>query len=290
MIGTCEAMDRIKRLIEKIGPTDASVLVLGESGTGKELVAQRLHAASGRSPLITVNCASLNDNLLESEMFGHEAGAFSGAVRVHRGYFERADKGTLFLDEVGDMSPMMQAKVLRAVELGEFSRVGSERVQRSQVRIIAATNRALRGSPTFREDLFHRLNEITIELPPLRARGSDVIWLTQEFLGARTMDEAAWRAVTSYPWPGNVRELLQTIRRACWLADGTITSADLQLPAGDLVQPQLVKDERARIVQALERCGWSQAGTAKDLMISSRALNYKISKYGITHPNWKKNR
>jgi two-component system nitrogen regulation response regulator NtrX len=234
MVGKSEAMGVVRQMIERVAPTDARVLITGESGTGKELVASAIHDRSPRreKPFVRVNCAAIPRDLVESEMFGHERGAFTGATQTRIGRFELAHHGTLFLDEVGDLGPDAQAKLLRAIEAKEIQRVGGNRVIRTDVRILAATNhdlqRAVRGG-TFREDLYFRLNVIPLAIPPLRDRSEDVADLvahfSEQFLQRTGQARPRWRSdalqlLRDYPWPGNVRELANIIERLAILHPG----------------------------------------------------------------------
>jgi DNA-binding NtrC family response regulator len=317
-IGESEEIKKIFRIVNRVASTDSSVIILGETGTGKELVAGAIHFNSPRSdgPFVRVNCAALPEQLLESELFGHERGAFTGADRQRIGRFEHANGGTIFLDEVADMSQYTQAKVLRVIQEKEFERLGSNETVKSDVRIISATNRDLMQrmqQGLFREDLYYRLNVVTIRLPPLRERNGDIGLLIQFFLKKfagqmgkriRAIQPAAMRMLSRYHWPGNIRELENTMERAILLAEGdTITTEDLNLFfAHESAQgeEQTVKlpgagvrledAERDLILQALQRCSWVQKDAAELLGISSRALNYKIKRFGITHSGWKQNR
>jgi two-component system nitrogen regulation response regulator NtrX len=234
MVGKSEAMSVVRQMIARVAPTDARVLITGESGTGKELVASAIHDGSPRreKPFVRVNCAAIPRDLVESEMFGHERGAFTGATQTRIGRFELAHRGTLFLDEVGDLGPDAQAKLLRAIEAKEIQRVGGNRVIRTDVRILAATNhdlqRAVRGG-TFREDLYFRLNVIPLAIPPLRDRSEDVPELvahfSEQFLQRTGQARPRWRSdalqlLRDYPWPGNVRELANIIERLAILHPG----------------------------------------------------------------------
>ncbi|MBN1836624.1 MAG: sigma-54-dependent Fis family transcriptional regulator [Spirochaetales bacterium] len=326
-IGESPEIKKVFRIVNRVAATDSSVLITGETGTGKELVAGAIHYNSNRSdgPFVRVNCAALPEQLLESELFGYEAGAFTGADRRRVGRFEHADGGTIFLDEVADMSLFTQAKVLRVIQEKEFERLGSNETVKTDVRIISATNRdllELMRKGDFREDLYYRLNVVTIRLPPLRERSGDIALLLQFFLKKyaaemnkkiRGVDSAAQRMLTRYHWPGNIRELENTIERAVLLADGeVVTPEDLNLLFADPSQAaggyadaeadaaraitlppggiRLEDAERGLIVQALERCDWVQKDAAALLGVSSRVLNYKIKHFGITHPRWKQNR
>ncbi|OLE16708.1 MAG: hypothetical protein AUG20_00860, partial [Gemmatimonas sp. 13_1_20CM_3_60_15] len=234
LVGTSPAMNNVRQMIARVAPTDARVLITGESGTGKELVASAIHVASPRrdKPFIRVNCAAIPRDLVESEMFGHERGAFTGATQTRIGRFELAHHGTLFLDEVGDLGPDAQAKLLRAIEAKEIQRVGGNRVIKTDVRIISATNhdlqRAVRAG-TFREDLFFRLQVIPLAIPPLRERGDDILELvehySEQFLQRTGQAKPRWRSdalqlLREYPWPGNVRELANIVERLAILHPG----------------------------------------------------------------------
>jgi DNA-binding NtrC family response regulator len=317
-IGESEEIKKIFRIVNRVAATDSSVIILGETGTGKELVAGAIHYNSVRSdgPFVRVNCAALPEQLLESELFGHEQGAFTGADRQRIGRFEHADGGTIFLDEIADMSQYTQAKVLRVIQEKEFERLGSNESVKSNVRIISATNRDLMQwmqQGLFREDLYYRLNVVAIRLPPLRERKGDIALLIQFFLKKftgrmndkiRGIEPAAMRMLTRYHWPGNIRELENTMERAVLLSEGEmITTEDLNLffahesgqePEETVKLPvsgvRLEDAERDLILQALERCSMVQKDAAELLGISSRALNYKIKRFGITHSGWKQNR
>jgi two-component system nitrogen regulation response regulator GlnG len=264
IIGSSSAMQQIYKLIGQVAPTDATVLVTGESGTGKELVAHAIHANSkrDRALFMAINCAAIPENLLESELFGHEKGAFTGAMTQRIGRFEQCDGGTLFLDEIGEMPLAVQSKLLRILQDGELMRVGGSKPVRVSVRIIAATNRNLweaSRKKEFREDLFYRLNVFSINLPPLRMRLGDVSGLVTFFMnkwrrrnngGPVKISEDALKILTSYAWPGNVRELENSIQRAAVLASGdTITPKDLPpeliAAAADVQQPAADADPAA---------------------------------------------
>ncbi len=249
MIGSCPAMLALFEQIRKVAPTESTVLIQGESGTGKELAARALHQGSSRSdaPMISLNCAAIPDTLLESELFGHEKGAFTGASAPRNGLLEAADGGTLFLDEVGELPMAVQARLLRVLQEGEIRRVGSVETRRVNVRLIAATHRDLKAATddgTFRQDLFHRLNVVMLALPPLRDRGDDILDLSQKLLERTcqklnkprlTLSGEALRTIQSYHWPGNVRELENAIARAVILCDTQII--DPELLAIDLSLP-----------------------------------------------------
>jgi len=308
LIGRAPAMLAIFKTIGRVAPTEAAALLLGESGTGKELVANAIHRYSDRSafPFIKVNCAALSAGLLESELFGHEKGAFTGAIARRRGRFEHADKGTLFLDEIGEMEIDLQAKLLRVLQTGKFERVGGEETIASNVRVIAATNRDLGArikEGKFREDLLYRLNVITIEIPPLRDRREDIPLLAEQIirrigrqyhwphlaLAAEALNELARR-----DWPGNVRELQNILARAAILARGRVIQAgdleatmsrqsDAMTPAsGSLVlRDALAEVEKRVISQALRQENWNRTQAARVLGISRRQLFDKIRQYGL---------
>lgn len=244
IIGESPRMREVFRLIERVAPTDKPVLVQGESGTGKELVARALQQRSHRAsrPFVTINCAALPEQLVESELFGHRKGAFTGANEDRAGLFEVADGGTLFIDEIGELPGSLQPKLLRALEDGSIRRVGSHRERRVDVRLIAATNRNLAeevAAGRFREDLYYRINVMSLELPPLRKRDGDIVLLTRVFLGRDwTISEDALRAIEAYHWPGNVRQLKNAVDRAQILANNNfITIDDLPLEVADHGEP-----------------------------------------------------
>jgi DNA-binding NtrC family response regulator len=318
IVGDSPALRAAVDLARRVAPTRSTVLITGETGTGKELIAGLIHRASGRSegPLVKVNCAALPETLLESELFGHERGAFTGADRQRTGRFEEASGGTLFLDEVGDTSPATQAKLLRVLQEQEFHRLGGTRILRTDARIISATNQNLEAKiadGAFREDLFFRLNVIRIHLPPLRERPEDLIALAHHFLQRfardrerplRGFDEAALARIRGHHWPGNVRELHNTIERAALMAEGPrINAEELSLFEGASSagsrgwRPELPAEgvslsevERELVLEALRRTGYVQKGAADLLGISRRKLNYMIQRMGITHSAWRRNR
>ena len=280
--------------LDKVAPSDLSVLIQGESGTGKELVARALHERSGRAPLpfVAFNCAAVPDNLLESEMFGYEKGAFTGAMARKPGLFELADRGVLFLDEVGDLSPAVQVKLLRAVEIREFYRVGGTRSVRLDVRIVSATNKNLKEASTtggFREDLYFRLNGVTLELPPLRNRRGDIALLAAHFLKKaggkpRSLSRAAVQKLEAYPWPGNIRELQMVMRRAAVLATReTLEPDDLPLESKEAGRKAaarsgmtLAEVEKEYIQRVLEENQGHRGRTAKALGIDAKTLYNKL--------------
>ena len=305
IIGQSPAIQGVRHLIEKAGPTESSVLVLGESGTGKELVARALHRLSLRAekPMVTINCAALQETLLESELFGHEKGAFTGATAAKLGLFEVADGGTLFIDELGELAGGLQAKLLRVLEDGSLRRVGSTRETQVNVRVIAATNRDLREevqAGRFRDDLYYRINVLSIEVPPLRDRREDIPLLTDYFL--QRFHRQDWQvtsevqtALREYDWPGNIRELANVIERATILTDGPeIRLEDLPELIGqpghhrllgrattDASPDALAERERLHVAAVLAREGGSKVRTAKALGISRRSLYRLIEKYGL---------
>jgi DNA-binding NtrC family response regulator len=246
IIGKSAALQEALDQVRKVAPTDATVLLSGESGTGKELFARAVHHLSGRKKqsFFAINCAAIPETLLESELFGYEKGAFTGAVATKRGKFEIADKGTLFLDEIGDLSPVLQGKVLRVIERREFERVGGTQTRKIDIRLVAASNKDLLGlaaAGAFRQDLYFRLSVFPVKVPPLRDRRDDIPILARHFVehfaaeqkrrGPITLSDAALERLTCYPWPGNVRELENTIERALILGDGNILQPeDLHLP------------------------------------------------------------
>ncbi len=260
-------MAKVKRMIERVGPAEVSVLITGESGTGKEVVAHGLHAVSSRrsGKFIAINCASIPENLLESELFGHERGAFTGAVKQTPGKFELADNGTLFLDEIGDMPMPLQAKLLRFLQERQFERVGGRATISVNVRVISATNKHLESyvaDARFREDLYYRLNEVRIELPPLRDRESDAVVLAHHFFNIynrtnhrnlRGLSDDAVASIAAYPWPGNVRELENRLKRAVVMSEGPmVTSADLDLAVAEAEPRSLnLKTETEKLERAL---------------------------------------
>ena len=316
MIGKSPAMRAVYQLIEKVAPTPSSVLITGESGTGKELVARAVHNHSPRkdAPFISVNCAALSEHLLESELFGHERGAFTDAVTMRKGRFELADTGTLFLDEVGEMPPQLQAKLLRVLQDKSFERVGGNTTLHVDVRILAATNKDLKDEVDkghFREDLYYRLNVIHIHLAPLRERVDDIPALVSHFLEknsrslGRPLDISpeALRLLISLPWEGNVRELENTIERAAILCNSDrIEPEDVQPDSSQLVNAhewstglelnQFIPDnlslaevlngiEERLVRKALDDTGHVQARAAEQLGITKSLLQYKMKKYKL---------
>jgi two-component system NtrC family response regulator len=290
----------------RVAGRDVTVLIRGESGTGKELMARAIHHASGRArgPFVAVNVAALPETLIESELFGHERGAFTGADRERRGRFEQASGGTLLLDEVGDLPKSTQVKLLRVLQERTIERLGSNRPIEIDVRILAATNRdlaAMVAAGDFREDLFYRLNVVCIELPPLRERREDIPALVEQFISRasgsgepRSFSREAMDALIKYRYPGNVRELENIVQRAVALARGpVIGTADLPVhvrtpgadePTGGSLVEQVARLERRLIAQALTDAGGVQTRAAKLLGISERHLRYKLQKHGLDRP------
>ncbi len=305
LIGQSPAMTAVLQTVERIAPTDANVLIEGESGTGKGLVAQAIHQRSPRAtgPFLVVSCSGFQDPLLESELFGHEKGAFTGATSVKQGLFEVADRGTLFLDEVGEMSPAMQSKLLQVLDSRELRRVGGTRVQRVDVRIIAATNKDLARevrTGRFREDLYYRLNVVSLALPPLRERQEDIPLLVEHFLEqlqvtggkAKTVSPEALQCLVRYAWPGNVRELANTIERLIILTPGGVIGPEdlppnirspLGAPHGRSLGPaSLAEMERLHIIRVLSETGGKKMQAARLLGIDLKTLNHKIKIYNIS--------
>ena len=307
MVGSSESIKKVFSLVDQVADKDSTVLIQGESGTGKELIARAIHRKSRRvdDPFIRVNCGVLNDNLLESELFGHEKGSFTGAIKRKKGRFELADKGTLFLDEIGDLSPAMQIKLLRVLQEGEFERVGGEETIKTDVRIISATNRDLQkliAEEKFREDLFYRLSVIPVALPPLRERKVDIPLLVNFFLKKMSeKNKQPLKEITNdgldllsdYTWPGNIRELENLIERLTVISQGNQIDPDLiaahlsnnPKPAG--ITSNLPLDEavysfeKNLIVQAMKKSGGVKNRAAKALGISTSVLYYKLEKFGL---------
>jgi len=301
IVGESPAIREVMTLVQRVAPTDSTVLIIGESGTGKELIARAIHANSSRRymPIIPVNCGAVAESLLESELFGHEKGAFTGATHRRKGKLEMADGGTLFLDEIGSISGKMQVELLRAIETGEFTRVGGGDTVRSDFRVICATNEDLHDAvreSRFREDLFYRINVFTIEAPPLRDRRSDIPLLAHHFLArfAQQMDKhtaeispEAMDILTGHDWPGNVRELSNAIERAMVVGSPpAIRPEDLPLrdravaPTTDA--DSLVNVEKQHILEILHRTNWNITQTAKILKVDRVTVYNKIRKYRIT--------
>ncbi len=316
IVSASPEMEAVKKMILKVARSSSTVLIRGESGTGKELIARAVH---NQSPRVTemfqaVNCAAINENLLESELFGHERGSFTGAHAEKKGLFEVADRGTLFLDEIGELDITMQAKLLRALQEREIRRVGGTRAIKIDVRVVAATNRDLRQmvqDGRFRDDLYYRLNVLSIDVPPLRERRDDIPILISFFLKKHTrnttrlirgLDSAARRLMENYAWHGNVRQLESAIERAILLCEsGTITVNDLptelredarpasqggtsgfKLPAEGIAFEEV---ERGLIMQAMERTDYNITKAAKLLGVTFRTLQYRLDKFGIKRPD-----
>jgi len=304
MVGTSKTIEQIRAEIAKVAKSDAKVLVTGESGSGKELVARAIHRLSGRSrgPFEKMNCAALPKDLVESELFGYEKGAFTGAAQMKRGRLEAADGGTLFLDEVGDMSLETQAKFLRAIETGDIERLGATKTIKVDARIVSATNKDLASeiqNGKFREDLFYRLNVVPIHLPPLRARRDDVPLLVEHFVARlsaehgrpkRTVVPEAMERLAAYSWPGNIRELKNLIERLLIMTDGeTIGPAEVEEvlpPDSDEGPPSEIKQARDRaerdtILGTLRQCDWNVSEAARRLGMDRGYLHRKIKRYGL---------
>ena len=315
IIGTHPKMKEVFRIINKIAPTNSTVLIYGESGTGKELVARAIHDGSPRrgNPFFAVNCAAIPETLMESELFGHEKGSFTGAASREIGLFEAADGGTLFLDEIGEMNPSMQAKLLRVIQEREIRRVGGKAIIPVDVRIISATNKDLEQETrkgNFREDLFYRLNVIRINLPPLRERGSDIIALARFFaekcsraagFEPKAISKPAMKLLLNYSWPGNVRQLESVIERGILLTDsdeiqpedlpaeirregGPGAGISIELPPEGISFEDL---ERDLIIKAMERAGWIIGKAAPLLGMTYKTLQYRLEKFGIERPSMK---
>ena len=312
IIGNSGAMREVYRAIHQVAASDTTVLIRGESGTGKELVAHAIHYTSPRStaPFVKVNCAALSETLLESELFGHEKGAFTGAVQARKGRIEEAEGGTLFLDEIGDFSPAVQVKLLRVLQEREFERVGSNDVHKANVRIIAATNRDLEAdveTGQFRQDLYYRINVFPVHLPPLRQRKDDILLLADYFVEryAKRMNRSIRRITTpainmmmSYHWPGNVRELENCIERAVLLSNDDVIHGyhlppSLQTAEESDTVGEGTMEERTRlfqrdlIVDSLKRTEGNMAAAARDLGTTARILRYKVTQLGI---DWRRYR
>lgn len=304
IVGKSPAIQLLCAHIEKVAPTQATVLLVGESGTGKELAAEAIHLASRRrdKPFMAVNCGAISPNLIESELFGHEKGAFTGADRQHKGYFERAHGGTLFLDEITEMSMELQVRLLRVLETGRFMRVGAHDEIAADVRVVAATNRNPEqavAKGTLREDLYHRLSVFPLELPPLRAREGDILLIAEHFLQAlnreygtvKRFSEEAQQAILAYHWPGNIRELRNYVYRSYILADDVIKGdfnafsldshsagwgSEITVPVG----VPLADANRQLILATLKQCGGVKKAAAEMLGISLKTLYNRLEEYG----------
>jgi len=322
MVSKSPKMRRVFDLIEQVGPIGSTVLIHGETGTGKELVARAIHDASGRraGPWVALNCAALSESLLESELFGHERGAFTGADRRKKGRFELADRGTLFLDEVGDVSPAMQAKLLRVLQGGTFERVGGTETLKVDVRIVAASNKRLEDevkAGRFRSDLFYRLNVIRLDLPPLRDRPEDIPLLAMHFLDrlkskstppVTAIDAEAMQTLIGHPWPGNVRELENAIKAAVAMADGSVVHRDalpatvapragrpgggaplidIERPLPTVTDDLVSRVERDYFAQLLAKYRGNVARCAKHSGLSRRSVTQKLQKYALDRTDFK---
>lgn len=318
LVGRCGSMQNVYNQIEQVAGSTATVLIRGESGTGKELLAKAVHYSSDRKdcPFVTVNCAALPENLIESELFGHERGAFTSADKQRRGRFELADKGTLFLDEIGDISPAMQVRLLRVLQERCFERVGGDKTIHVDVRIIAATSRALEAAmqeERFREDLYYRLNVFPIHLPPLRERRSDIMLLAEHFLqnysklykkNIKRISTPAINMMMEYHWPGNVRELENCVARAVLSSTDNVihaytlppslqtsqeTGTELLPTDGASLKGMVESYERELIVDGLKKFDGNAAACARHLQTTKRILNYKIKSIGINPAQYRTN-
>jgi two-component system response regulator PilR (NtrC family) len=313
ILGTSEPIRQVLGLIDRVAPTDSAVLIRGESGTGKELVARAIHYNSARAPMpfVTVNCSAVPETLLESELFGHMKGSFTGAIANKAGLFEVANGGTIFLDEIGDTTPAIQVKLLRVIQEREFRRVGGNQDVKVDVRIVAATNRDLEkavAEGAFREDLYYRLDVIPIKLPPLRMRTGDIPLLSQHFLEkfskesgkpVPTMSQEAMRVLLAHEWRGNVRELENVVERVVAFTTGSsVTDADIrgwlhkpvnneqvlpsELPEDGLDLEGLINTiEKGMLLKALERSQWVKKRAARLLRLNTRSFRYRLEKYKI---------
>jgi formate hydrogenlyase transcriptional activator len=312
LIGNSPALEAVLEQVERVAPTDSTVLIQGETGTGKELIARAIHNISARCgrPFIKLNCAAIPFDLLESELFGHEKGAFTGAIAQKVGRFEMADKGTLFLDEVGDIPLALQPKLLRVLQEQEFERLGSGKTHQVDVRLVAATHRDLAGMVRrneFRSDLYYRLNVFPVLLPPLRSRSEDIPALVNHFVEIfgrkmgkpiENIPEETLSAFSSYAWPGNVRELQNLIERAVILANNGILPNPLPPTGTEVItmsptQTTLKDSERELILRTLESAGWligGPTGAAAKLGLKRTTLISKMKKLGISRPGRKPHR
>jgi two-component system response regulator HydG len=309
IVGRDPRMQTVFRLIEDIAPTDATVLIQGESGTGKEMVARAIHQLSHRKdkPFVVIDCSAYPATLLESELFGHEKGAFTGATRQKIGRFEKANGGTVFLDEIGEIPPSAQIKLLRVLQTQSFERLGGEKTLTVHVHFLAATNKDLLQevkAGRFREDLYYRLNVIPLQLPPLRERPNDIPLLARHFLRLFSEEQhkpihdfssEALRLILNYPWPGNVRELENSVEHAIVLAKGNqVEAVDLPPVLFELGRlsrkgrlqglATMAEKEQEVLMEALERCQWNKKETARHLGISRNTLYQKMKRYGILSP------
>ncbi|MDL2207390.1 sigma-54 dependent transcriptional regulator [Desulfovibrio sp. OttesenSCG-928-F20] len=308
IVGASPVMRRLLEMLVMVAPSDATALICGESGTGKELIARAIHANSPRAkkPFVAVNCAALSENLLESELFGHEKGAFTGAERRRDGHFAHADRGTLFLDEIGEISPAMQVKLLRVIQEREFQRVGGDQNIRVDVRLVAATNKNLETEVEegrFRQDLYYRLNVVTLTVPPLREREEDIPLLAVHFLerysaknnkGIKGFTPSAMDCLLKYAWPGNVRELENVVERAVVLLLGEyVSERELPpqvlegagraaiVPVPGLAGLSLEEVERRAVLETLEACDNNKSEAARRLGVTRKTLHAKLARYGL---------
>ena len=314
IIGVSPSLKKVLSMAEKVAKADSTLLLTGETGVGKGLIAGAIHHNSNRADnnFVQVNCAALPQNILESELFGHERGAFTGAVKMRTGRFEQANMGTIFLDEIGDMDMTLQSKILRVLEEREFERLGGERTIKVDVRVIAATNQDLYQmvqEGKFRDDLSDGITVVNIPLPPIRVRKEDIEPLVRYFMKKYSLefnkpdmeiDGYAIDLLKAYDWPGNVREIRNCVERAVLLAEGSvIRTGDISIPVEPRIEKEkggngglssLAMNEKEIILDALKKNDWVQKDAADTLGISKRVIHYKIRKYGITHPRWIKNR
>ncbi|HHO76802.1 MAG TPA: sigma-54-dependent Fis family transcriptional regulator, partial [Deltaproteobacteria bacterium] len=314
IIGESATLKKVLSMAEKVANADSTLLITGETGVGKGLIAGTIHHNSNRSGnnFVQVNCAALPHNILESELFGHEKGAFTGAIKMRTGRVEQANMGTIFLDEIGDMDLGLQAKILRVLEEREFERVGGERTIKVDVRVITATNKdlyTLVQEGRFREDLYYRINVVNIHIPPIKQRKEDIEPLIRYFIKKYTrefnktdmdIDQEALQYMRDYDWPGNVREIRNCVERSVLLTEGdVIRRHDVSIthhctndvaPKDDPALSSLAISEKEILLDALQKNDWIQKDAASSLGISKRVIHYKIRKYGITHPRWIKNR
>ncbi len=314
IIGDSATLKKVLKMAEKVATADSTLLITGETGVGKGLIAGAIHHNSNRAGnnFVQVNCAALPHNILESELFGHEKGAFTGAIKMRTGRVEQANMGTIFLDEIGDMDLGLQAKILRVLEEREFERVGGERTIKVDVRVITATNKdlyTLVQEGRFREDLYYRINVVNIHIPPIRQRKEDIEPLTRYFIRKYTrefnkaemdIDQEALQYMWDYDWPGNVREIRNCVERAVLLAEGNVVrrqdisithhSTTEPVPRQENAMSSLAISEKEILLEALRKNDWIQKEAASSLGISKRVIHYKIKKYGITHPRWIRNR
>ena len=316
IIAVSPIMQEVMATIKRLAETDAIVLMTGETGTGKSFISGHIHFNSRRrtKPFVKINCANIPETLLESELFGHEKGAFTGADKMRAGRFEQANRGTLFLDEFCELSFDLQAKLLRVLEEKTYERLGANKTIQADTRIIAATNRDIEAQVRdgkFREDLYYRINVLRVHMPPLRERIECIEPLAYYLLGrlsraekkqVNTLSPEVLVLFKTYPWPGNIRELSNTIERAIFLTDGpTIEAVHISLPKiSELPAPAVTpparqlrlsdQEEKELIFRALEKNLWIQKEAARELGLTPRALNYRIKKHGITHSRWRKNK